>query len=189
LDIDEEDIDEEFLAPSAARVAARAIVLAAVMTRGMIESDGEGAVEERRGLLCRWLDNLDVARELEDGESAIIRAPAGLLDRQGIVNASWRSEGMVVLAWSLGRVDLPGYDCQCDPVAVAGRLGFLAERAGTVLASPSLREAEEIERGADLSHGPLAPQTIRDRSNAHRRRQLGVAEPMGAMDARRVGTG
>ena len=41
------------------------------------------------------------------------------------------------------------YDSQCDSSAVAAKLGFLAERPGTVLAAPTLRERAEIEHWAN----------------------------------------
>jgi hypothetical protein len=52
---------------------------------------------------------------------------------------------MVVLAWALGRAELPRYDQQCDPADVATKLGFLAERSATALAAPSLQAFEDID--------------------------------------------
>ena len=142
----------ERIAPDAARVAARALALAAVACRGMTECDDDKhRAESRRHHVCRWLDRLGVANELEESESSLIRTPLGLLDRQSMIDASWRSEGMLVLAWSLGRVELPRYDDydQYDSFDAANKLGFLAERSETVLARPLLRARAEIAHWAN----------------------------------------
>jgi hypothetical protein len=135
----------EFGRPDATRVAARALVLAAVSGRGMLESDGDkGKAEERRRNMCDWLDHLDVAGEIESSEEATIRAVIGRLDQQSVLDAAWRCEGMHVLAWSLGRAELPRYDQQGGGYDVAAELGFLKERSRTVLASPSLKALPDI---------------------------------------------
>src|SRR5262245_37568749 len=60
-------VEEEDTAPDAARVAARALALAAVTSRGMIECDDDKRrAEDRRRQVCRWLERLGVADELED---------------------------------------------------------------------------------------------------------------------------
>src|SRR5579871_3433374 len=60
-----------------------------------------------------------------------------------------RSEGMVVLAWVLGRASLPMFDVQCEPSEVANAMGFLAERESTVLPHPLLRDASEVSVGEE----------------------------------------
>jgi hypothetical protein len=138
--------DEESLPPEPARVAARAMILSAVAHRGLVEDDEDRqGAEVRRGEVCRWLARLGVEGELEEAENFLLRTPIGQLDRRNAVDASWRSEGMVVLAWALGRAELPRYDEPCVPSEVANELGFLAERSGTALAAPSLRAREDIE--------------------------------------------
>src|SRR5262249_12519119 len=66
-----------------------------------------------------------------------------------MVNALWRAEGMLVLAWALGRSELGRYDESCDGGEIASRLGFLSERSQTVLANPTLRAAAEMRRWRD----------------------------------------
>jgi hypothetical protein len=163
--------------PHAARVAARAIALVGVVCRGMLELDQDRREAETRRLhLSTWLDRIGATDELERNENALIDTPHGLLDEQNFLDAIWRSEGMLVLAWSLGRADLLSYDNQCDSSAVAARLGFLAERPETVLAAPMLRERAEIEHWANtyltlhwrlrqyrLDPGPIDLATYSDR--------------------------
>jgi Domain of unknown function (DUF4272) len=144
----EDEPDEDELAlPDAARVAARALVLAAVTCRGMMESDEDRQQgEDRRRQMCRWLERIGVTAELEESEAVLIWTPLGQLDQQDMIDAIWRCEGMLVLAWSMGRADLLRHDEECDPFEVAENLGFLAERGETVLAGPSLRDSDDIAR-------------------------------------------
>ncbi len=144
--MEDNSTDFESFPPDPTRVAARAIVLSAVTYRGLIEFDeNKQEAEDRRGQLGRWLASLGVEGELEEWENFLLRTPVGQLDRQNMIDASWRSEGMLVLAWALGRAELPRYDEQCDPADVATKLGFLAERSATALAAPSLQAFEDIE--------------------------------------------
>jgi Domain of unknown function (DUF4272) len=142
--------EQERIPPDAARVAARALVLAAVTARGNIERDTDkGQASENHHWLCRWFDAVGVAREAEPDEDALIRAPVGCLEQQDIIDAMWRGEAIVVLAWSLTCAGLPRYDETCDSQYVAKLLGFLRERSGTALARPSLRPLADIAHWAN----------------------------------------
>lgn len=136
--------------PSPQRVAARAIVLAAVACRALIESDAKKpGAEQLRLDVSEWLQRIGVANEMEDSESSIVSVPLGKLDRKAGIDASWCSEGMVVLAWALGRVPLPAYYEQCDPSEVANEMGFLCDRDATVLDRPILRDPSDIQVQAE----------------------------------------
>jgi len=142
--------EQERVPPDAARVAARGLVLAVVTARGQIERDDDKARgEEHRRDICHWLDHLGVAREIEPSEHALIRAPVGSLDQQSMIDAVWRGEAIVPLAWSLGRAELPRYDEMCNSFDVAKRLGFLREGPNTALARPSLRPIADIAHWAN----------------------------------------
>jgi len=56
---------------------------------------------------------------------------------------------MVVLAWALGRAELPPYDEPCVPYRIGPYVGFLAEYGETVLVDAGLRPHAEIEHWAD----------------------------------------
>ncbi len=136
--------------PDAARVAARAIVLALVTCRGRSALDDEGdASEGQLSKLREWMLTLGIDDEFEHKERQLVAAPTGQLDEQSAINAMWRDEGMLVLMWALGRVDLPRYDEGCHPIAVYEKIRFGAPRAQTVLAKPSLRPREELEHWAN----------------------------------------
>jgi hypothetical protein len=127
------------------------MALTAVTARGMIEYgyDEQRDAEDHRRQLCDWVDSVGIAVELEPREDSLIRTPIGQLDQQDAADAQWRSEGVVVLGWSIGRVPLPRYDEQWDSFEVAKALGFLRERSATALAAPTLRARAEIEQGAN----------------------------------------
>lgn len=150
VDTDDDSAELEFDPPPTHRVAARALVLAAVACRSLIETDaGKDGVEALRARILPWLVDLGIADELEDAERALIETPVGKLDNRARVNGSWRAEGVVVLAWALRYCDLPSYEVECDPSGVANGMGFLADRAETPLAAGRLRAPEEIEHWAN----------------------------------------
>lgn len=136
--------------PTPARVARRALALAMVTFRGVVEVDAvdPGAVELWREARA-WCGELGLDDELEPDERRIIAAPIGSLPMQRTIEVTWRAEGLVVLAYALGVVELPGLVEKCDPAAVANALGFLAPRDGTALAAPGLRPYEQLEQLTD----------------------------------------
>jgi len=141
---------EQLIPPSAPRVAARALALATVTCRAQLERDDDAEEAEiRHHHLCRWLDRLGIAEELEKDENALIRAPIGRLNQQSLIDATWRSEGLLVLGWSLGRAEMVRHDEQCDPAYLASEVGWLRERSDTVLTRPLLRERTLIEHWAN----------------------------------------
>lgn len=91
-----------------------------------------------------WIAQLGLSDDLNAWESALLATAFGQVGDRDRINASWLSAGLVVLAWALGRTDLPAFDEQCDPRRIADSLGFLRPRDATVLANPRLRSAKEI---------------------------------------------
>jgi uncharacterized protein DUF4272 len=136
--------------PDASRVAARALVLSAVCCRALIEEDArDPGAEELRQKVIGWLEAIGVAGELESAETSILSTPLGKLDQKTRRDAGWKSEGMVVLAWSLGYAELPPVHGECEPSDIANKMGFLDELANTPLRSPRLRDSLEIEGWAE----------------------------------------
>jgi hypothetical protein len=138
--MEDEDIQDP-PPPSADKVARRAIVLSVVSCRGVVEGDREnpGAADLAKRS-CDWLMGLGLEGELSDWERRVLNSPFGSLSDRDSFDASWLSEATCVLAWALGRGDLPGYEEQCDPAAAANSLGFLDARENTALHQPNLRE-------------------------------------------------
>jgi hypothetical protein len=151
---DDEEVDEPS-PPAAERVSRRALALAALTARAVLEDDprARGAAERHRELL-EWVREIGIEDELEGpdpdwpdepNERSILAAPPGKLDPRSHVNTSWRAEGLAVLAWALGRYDLPPHDQPAKVEDLWEAVGHLrADRARELLASPVLRPREEI---------------------------------------------
>lgn len=95
--------------PSADKVARRAIVLAVVACRGIVEADRANA-QGASDLAKRsydWLRAIGLEDELSVWECRVLEATVGQLSDRDRINASWLSEAVVVLAWSLGKMELP----------------------------------------------------------------------------------
>lgn len=139
------DENGRLLRPNAARVAERALVLTAIASRGSLEgSDRNSETIEFWRAVSDWFDSLRLDSELEPQERHLLRTPFGRLERKEAIDAGWRSEGLGVLAWALGRYQLPSHDELVDPRAAADSVGFLRPREETALISGRLRSADEL---------------------------------------------
>jgi hypothetical protein len=136
--------------PSPQRVAERALILAAVICRSGIERDaGNLQAEKFREQVIAWLERLKLSSEAEPQEMGLLKTPLGKLAKKDGVDTSWRTEGLAVLAWALGKYELPNYETQASGPAAAEALGFLKPREETVLHEPRLRSVEEITALSD----------------------------------------
>jgi hypothetical protein len=143
----EEDEDEPE-PPTPERVARRALALAAVTARALLEQDdpSEPWVAEFHRDTLAWVEAVGVGDELEPDEWEVIQRPSGRLDRRAQTDSTWRLEGLVVLAWALGRFELPPYDRLVHPQELVRSLGFPdADAARRLLAAPSLRPRTELD--------------------------------------------
>jgi hypothetical protein len=150
---DEED-ENEIEPPTAQRVARRALALAALTARAVLEQDPHAPdAAERRSALLEWVREMGIEDELEGPspfrskprERSIFESPLGGMDAQAQIDSVWRTEGLAVLAWALGRYDLPPHDAPVNVDGLWEALGLLdTSRARGLLASPVLRPREEI---------------------------------------------
>ncbi len=133
--------------PNASKVARRAIILATISCRGLIDDEKTNAsgASDLAKKANGWLYALGLDNELSDWERRVISTDFGHLPERDRINASWLSEGLVILAWALGYAELPVFDIQCDPYETAKALGFLLPESETVLAKPSLRSTGELK--------------------------------------------
>ena len=160
---DLEEMDDERHAPSALRVAQRACVLSVVTCRGFVEQKASDAGDFWSRVL-QWFDGLSVSSEAEPFELQLIHSPLGALPHKDQVYATWRAEGLAVLAWALQSYALPAYDEQVVAAEVANSLGFLEPE--TVLNAPSLRPDSEVQRLSESmfsAHWRLAEQNLSPR--------------------------
>ncbi|MEM6554214.1 MAG: DUF4272 domain-containing protein [Planctomycetota bacterium] len=144
---DHDDDVPPLIPPDAQRVSRRALCLAAHTGRGLLEHASDQAATEALDRLQRWLPEAGLNEELEELERAVIMTPMGELNPQQAVNASWRSEGLAVLAWSLGRATLKPQDEQIDPDPIIGACGMFApvEELEVMHANAQLCSPVEIE--------------------------------------------
>jgi Domain of unknown function (DUF4272) len=142
--------DTEPRPPSSEEVARRALVLAVVSCRGILELDVDREGAQRFWVrVSDWWNDRQLDDALEPEEKALLAVPFGSAPRQLAVNASWRSEALAVLAWALCLTELPPHDTQAEPSSIANALGFLAEK--TVLDAPRLRSATELNEYANVA--------------------------------------
>jgi Domain of unknown function (DUF4272) len=143
-DADEEDEDAE--PPTPQRVARRALALTAVTARAILEQDTANpeAKKTYKDLLT-WINDLEIDDEFEPDEWTVLQRPLGKLDQQAQINSTWRLEGLVILAWSLGRFEIPPHDQLVSLKPLWRSLGILdADAAKALLAKPKLRPRKEI---------------------------------------------
>jgi hypothetical protein len=140
--------DPLLTAPTGQRVARRALALAAVTHRAILEQEAakktpETAEEHQR--LLAWIEEIGIGGEFEPNEWKVLQRAPGRLEEQDALNASWRFEGLGVLAWALGRFEIPPLDqlVQADVLWPAVGL-FDTATASRLLESPELRPREEI---------------------------------------------
>src|SRR5262249_19666341 len=132
--------------PTAARVARRALALTCVTARAVLEQDAVDDLGSRgaHDRLLAWARDVGIEDELEPDEQEVLQRPPGKLDEQMQINSGWRLEGLVVLAWALGRFELPPHDQLVSMDPLWRSLGLFEADAGALLANPTLRPDEEI---------------------------------------------
>jgi len=139
------DEDRELIPPCIERIRRRAWALSAVACRCFIEGftdQIEAATLHSR--ILNWIDSLGLSSEFEPTELAALEADLGTLEQQTIVNGSWRSEGLAVLAWAMGGDKIPHHDVMVDPSETANSIFFLADDTLERATSLNFRRAEEI---------------------------------------------
>lgn len=134
--------EDQLEPPTPERVLRRAWALAAVAMRAYLEDPRATKAEEQLRELRAFIAAVRLDDELEPDERALLDAPRGTLTQQQQVEGSWRSEGVVVLAWALGGAVLPDHETQGDPFEASRSVGFLGSGPGSV----TLRSPEELDR-------------------------------------------
>jgi hypothetical protein len=146
--LDASDDDTEPEPPTPLRVARRALVLAAVAGRALLEQEDttSSEVKAHSAEIIAWVSALDLKDEIEPEEWKVLQRPPGTLDQQATINSTWRLEGLGVLAWALGRFDLPPYDELVNPGELLRSLSFLdSSLAPSLIATAALRDDEALE--------------------------------------------
>ena len=145
--VSDED-DAEPIPPTPTRVARRALALAALCGRALLEQEdpADPGVDETRQRILEWVDAIGIRDELEPQEWKVLQRPLGRVEPQDAMNATWRLEGLAVLAWALNRFELPPLDQLVDPGKLLPSVGILnADRAAALIAEPPLRSIDELK--------------------------------------------
>jgi hypothetical protein len=131
--------------PVASRVAALALVLAAVAARGDLERQQDQTAWH---LPLAWLKGVGGAAALEAPERTFLKSTAGRAEEKVVAAASWRREGLAVLAWALRQFELPAYDSPVVPPDAAHlSVGFQEPQiARELLARGELRPRAEVDQ-------------------------------------------
>jgi len=132
--------------PNRERVLQRAWVLSCVTCRAFLENfEDELQSATLHSRVLSWIDTVFLRSEFEEAELEFVDSERGESSQQAIVNGSWRSEGLAVLAWALNRYELPAHDQMVDPVAAANALLFLSDDAHDRRNEFDLRSADELK--------------------------------------------
>lgn len=131
--------------PSAERVLRRVWVLAAVSMRGFLEDSPMNSMVEPFSRVWTWLERNDAMSELEDAERGLLSTAHGRLSMEQRSVATWRGEGLGVLAWALHATQMVDHQTPFDPGAIASSMGFLADVLPAVVRTPQLRSATELD--------------------------------------------
>jgi len=136
--VDEEQIIDEIR--SADEVAYRALVLFCIT--GL-------AAGADRSEITAWISEHSLWEKLAPSEVGFVDTPNPT--RQQMINASWLSERLIMIAWALGTLDqLPAPDEQCDISIFQDILPpFAAVSVQEFIASARLRSSAELVAMAD----------------------------------------
>ncbi len=115
--------------------------------RAMIDGDPDPTAQELAGRILPLTQETGIYETYEPAELRLLNAPWGSLPRRERVALSWAVEGVAVMAWALGKADLPSFDTRCQGAPVGSALG-LFQHAPEVLRDATLRDTAEIEARA-----------------------------------------
>jgi len=142
-----DDGPEDADPPSPERVARRALALTAVTGRAMLENDFDNGLREVHDWyqeLLAWVGDIGID-EFEPDEWKVLQRPVGKLDVGMKVDSAWRLEGLVVLAWALGRFEIPPADELVQVRPLWESLGWPdADTARRLLVNPTLKSRPMI---------------------------------------------
>lgn len=137
--------------PDPQRVARRALILATLVCRANIDNQGRDG-RDVDGRLRSWFAHLDLADELAPSEATFLQTPFGQLPAGQRISTTWQAEGLLVLAWALGRCDLLPHDQLVDPVEISDSVDLLCDEAAELISAATLRSFEEREAFREIMY-------------------------------------
>lgn len=149
---DDETLDITLRSPG--RVAARCIIVAALLTRATIEEvtgekDAELAAEafDLRG----WLHTEGLWDDVTPKEKAFLSAPVGHISPDDIVAASWEAAALDALAWALGLVPALDPTELGDTGRLVDEIPHPWQKTEPWIAARELRPEPEIVRQREIA--------------------------------------
>jgi hypothetical protein len=149
---EEEEQQQQLEPPTPQRVARRALALAAVAGRALLEHEdpADAGVEETRQRINQWVDTVGIRDELEPDEEKLLRQRLGAPSQQEAINGCWRLEGLSVLAWALGKFEVPRHDQTVEPPALLMAVHILdAAAAKGFIADARVRPIDDLKAMAE----------------------------------------
>ena len=133
------------------RVAARALVLAAIAWRAslpgqralVLPTDHRTATEELATMRA-WMGERGLDAELEPDERALLDAPFSFHMTPRCIDGSWALESAAWLGWALGRLPRPRPQQKLDADATLRALGLGTAEGESLLSTATLRPAPEV---------------------------------------------
>ena len=129
--------------PSAEQVHRRALALAYLACRAMVDADPRA--EEMACTVQNFVREVGLEDAFEPAELRMLQAPFGSFSDFELVETRWLVEGISVLAWALGKVDLPPFSTKCSAAPASIALGMFRLGTKERLGEASLRKVCEIE--------------------------------------------
>jgi Domain of unknown function (DUF4272) len=116
--------------------------------RAMIDGDPDPSALEMAGKILPLTQEAGVFKTYEPAEVRLLQAPWGSLPRPARVALGWAVEGVAVMAWALGKAQLPPFDIRCEGAPVGSALGLFQHESPEALRDATLRDPAEIEAHA-----------------------------------------
>jgi hypothetical protein len=111
----------------------------------MIDGDSNPGAKKMSDAILTFVNGVGIANELLPREIQLLDAPFGTISEPDRIATSWLSEGMTVLAWSIGLAELPDFQTKCHPGPGSISLGMFRPGTRERLSQAALRDAAEIE--------------------------------------------
>lgn len=142
----ETENEPEPVPPSRERVIVRALSLAAISNRALMEQDSKKrSAREAWQWNLNWVEKVGIGDELEPDEWSLLQRPLGKAQSQDVVDATWRLEGLGVLAWAIQQFKLPPYDELVVPLQLLDSVHY-----GDAGALSKLRDSAELRSRDEL---------------------------------------
>jgi len=116
--------------------------------RAMIDGDPDPGAQEMAGRILPLTLETGIYQTYEPAEQQLLQAPWGTLPRRERVALSWAVEGVGVMAWALGKAELPPFDTRCEAAPVGSALGLFEHESPAVVRAATLRDRSEIQMRA-----------------------------------------